>query len=260
MSLPYFQIDVDNERLKTFTKRYTAIWNEFNEKLDYSWIYHDCGLEGIVVSYEEIMEALNNREDVDNSTLQLYRELRNLHEAIKFIRTSIKQNKPQKITKSFIQQCYQILIKDLRGYDENSGLRTEDGRYGAYYHKSCPHTEVESSLKKLLYSINNTKEEEQHPIVQATKFHFQFMKIMPYGQMSGKLARLLSNMILLKHNYPPSIIHTKERARYYESLTQESERQLLSITVEALTNTVDKAIQYINRTLDERRNKRIAKK
>ncbi len=260
MSLPYFQIDIDNERLKTYRKRNPAVWKEFLEKLDLSWIYHDHGLEGVAVQYHEIVDALSGRTDVDNNTLQLYKEINNYHQAIKFIRKSLEEKKSQKITRSLIQQCYQILVRDLRGYDENSGLRKEDGRYGAYYHKSCPHTEVERNLRKALQRLNNSREEEFHPIVVANRFHYDFMKIMPYGQMSGKLARLLANMILMKYNYPPSIIHMVERARYYEALAQENERQLLTITLEALTNIVEKALQYFNQVFEERKARRTARR
>ena len=71
MTLPYFQVDTRNEHLKTLAGKHGSLWNEFNQKVDVSWIYHDHGLEGVVLLPNEITAALNNKVISDSSFLPM---------------------------------------------------------------------------------------------------------------------------------------------------------------------------------------------
>lgn len=259
MTLPYFHVDTRNERLKTLAGKHGSLWSEFNQKLDISWIFHDHGLEGTVLQFQEIAVALNSKVASDNSFLPMYQEIKNVHTTIQSIREQAEK-KTDRITKHLLQQCYGLLTHRLRGIPEGDGIRQEDGRYGAYYHKSCPFTEIEQHLKKVITEANQTTIDDLHPIVQATRFHFQMMKVMPYGRFSGKIARLIANLMLMHHGYPPAILHTVERARYYEALAEEDEHALLHLVIEGLSTTVESGLQFIEEGLAERRKKREARK
>lgn len=261
MTLPYFQVDTQNEHLKTLTRRHTSLWSDFQEKLVLSWIYHDHGLEGVVLQPHELMDALNQRPVTDNSSQMLYQDIANLNTAIAYMREYAEGKKnSDRITRSFVQSLYQRLSDNVRGVSDGNGIRKEDGRYGAYYHKCCPFEEVEGELRKLMTFYNQSDVENQHPLVHAARFHFQFMKLMPYGRFSGKIARLLTNLLLLRHDYPPSIIHTVERARYYEALAQEDESQVLHLLSESMQSTVESGLQFLEQGIADRRRKREARK
>lgn len=261
MTLPYFQVDTRNEHLKTLARRHSSLWIEFSEKLVLSWIYHDHGLEGVVLQPHELMDALGDKAVADNSSQMLYLDINNLHNAIQMVEEYIEGKKSDdKVNKSFVQALYQKLVVGVRGVPEGNGLRQEDGRYGAYYHKCCPHEEVEVKLRKLITMYNQTKSEDQHPLVHAAQFHFNFMKTMPFGRFSGKIVRLLTNLLLMRHDYPPAIIHTVERARYYEALAQEDETLLLHLLSESINSTVEGGLQFLQQGIAERRRKREARK
>jgi len=134
MTLPYFQVDTRNERLKTLSVKHASLWEEFNQKLDISWIYHDHGLEGVVLQYQEISVALNNKVASDNSFMPMYQEIKNMSAGIKAIREQLVGKKARdRISRSLLQQCYSILSQKLRGIPEGDGLRLPiahaDGRY-----------------------------------------------------------------------------------------------------------------------------------
>ena len=66
-----------------------------------------------------------------------------------------------------------------------------------------------------------TKEKEgEHPIVVAATFHYRFVRIHPFDDGNGRMARLLMNMILIRHGYTVAIIPREERGRYIEMLEQ----------------------------------------
>lgn len=264
MALPYFQVDTRNEHLKTLTSRHTSLSSEFNKKLILSWIYHDYGLEGIVLDFQELLDALKMETinpRLDSNTQALYLEIRSLHAAIEMLLRELERKKGEEsISKTFVHACYQKLNENVKGQGDHSGFRTDDNRYGAYYHKCCPHQEIEQQLRKLLTSYNQTDQEEVHPLVQAAQFHYHFMRIMPYGRLSGRIARLLTNLILMRHGYPPAIIHTVERARYYEALAHYDEYEILIMLREALNSTVESGVEYLRQGIAERQRKREARK
>ena len=69
------------------------------------------------------------------------------------------------------------------------------------------------------------------------------MQVFPYTDNSGKVARLLSNLILLHAGMLPAIIHAIDRQRYYESLKQPA-TSLQAIYMEAVDNSLENAFKY----------------
>jgi Fic family protein len=244
MTLSYFQVDTHNERLNVIASKHNSAWHDFNYRLDLSWIYHDHGLEGIVLQPHEISAAINDKISSDNNSFTIYQEIKNLYKSIQVLRENIHTNGSPQRVKGLLHTCYQQLVENVRGISSGNGLRQEDSRYGAYYHKCCPHGEVDARLRKLLTTYNQIDLEDSHPIVQAAYFHYEFMQIMPFGRFSGKLARLFSNLLLMRYNYPAVIIHSVERARYYEALAQEEPTELLNLFSESLTSTIDSGLQF----------------
>jgi Fic family protein len=254
-------MDTENEKLKTLVARHSSLWNEFHEKLQISWIYHDHGLEGTVLQPREITVALNNKVASDSSFLPMYQEIKNYYNGIQLIRDLVDgERSGEDITTTLILELYEVLAKDLRGVQAEGELRNDDGRYGAYYHKCCPSEEVKQGMEKLLKRINLFSANLVHPLVMIARFHYDFMQLMPVGKLSGKVGRLLMNLLLLRQSYTPAIIHAVERARYYESLASEDEDQLVLILSESVGSTVESATRYIEEGVEERRRKREARK
>ena len=57
-----------------------------------------------------------------------------------------------------------------------------------------------------------------HPIDLAAEAHYQLVTIHPFVDGNGRTARLLMNLILLMHGYPPAIIRKRDRLAYISSL------------------------------------------
>ena len=62
--------------------------------------------------------------------------------------------------------------------------------------------------------------EGEHPIVIAATFHYRFVRIHPFDDGNGRMARLLMNMILIKHGYTVAMIRRENRDEYLSKLEQ----------------------------------------
>ena len=69
------------------------------------------------------------------------------------------------------------------------------------------------------------------------------MAIYPWPKNSGKVARLLMNLMLLRDGFPPVVIHSIERQRYYDVLRTES-AGLVPLVLESLENGVETSIRF----------------
>ncbi|MDR1591676.1 MAG: Fic family protein [Prevotellaceae bacterium] len=56
------------------------------------------------------------------------------------------------------------------------------------------------------------------PIEQAALFHYRYIRIHPFEDGNGRIARLMMNYILLRNNYPMIVIPTTDRNNYLDSL------------------------------------------
>jgi len=73
----------------------------------------------------------------------------------------------------------------------------------------------------------------------------QFLQIFPFSEFSGKIGRMCTNLILLRHGYLPCVIHSIDRQRYYESL-RGSVAGFRLLLMEAMENSLDNALKYFS--------------
>ncbi|MGC4094660.1 MAG: hypothetical protein QM756_43440 [Polyangiaceae bacterium] len=76
--------------------------------------------------------------------------------------------------------------------------------------------------------------------------HYDLLRGFPFQSDSGKVCRLLMNVILMRAGYPPAIIHSTERQKYYEALKGQLPI-IIGMTNDAITN----ALLSIEKRLEE---------
>jgi Fic family protein len=67
---------------------------------------------------------------------------------------------------------------------------------------------------------NEEHEEKLNVEELAALFHYRYSRIHPFEDGNGRIARLLVNYILLRHNYPMLVIRTDDRNNYLKILHQ----------------------------------------
>lgn len=82
-----------------------------------------------------------------------------------------------------------------------------------------------------------------HPIERAAMLHVIFVGIHPFVDGNGRTSRLLLNLELMKNGYPPIIIRTENRLKYYSALdkahTTNSSEDFIKLVIEELDKTFD---------------------
>lgn len=87
--------------------------------------------------------------------------------------------------------------------------------------------ETPKKMKELLKWFSaEIQKEEVNPIVLAAEFHYRFVKIQPFDDANGRIAKILTNLILMQSGYPPIAIKQSEKNVYHFALQTADTGQL----------------------------------
>jgi Fic family protein len=87
--------------------------------------------------------------------------------------------------------------------------------------------ETSAKMHDLMTWYNdNINKKDINPILFATEFHYKFIRIHPFDDGNGRIARLLMNFLLMQKGYPPAIIKTEDKNNYFSALQQADSGQL----------------------------------
>lgn len=216
-----------------------SLRDEFNTKLLISWIFHDSALEGEVLSYSEIKAATDSNIISDVSLIPAYEDIKAFDNAAHFC-IEYAANKKKPINIDLIRQIFNELApgEDPKG----TPYRKDNPLHRLYYHTISPPDKVSYRMRKFGEWLEHPARKDDHPVGLATEAHRILMGIFPWPKATGKVARLLSNLILLRKKYPLAVIHSIDRQRYYDGLrTEDAKLELLYL--EAVETTAQSAIR-----------------
>ena len=184
---------------------------EENFKLE--WTYNSNAIEGNTLTLKETKVVLEGIT-IGGKTMREHLEVINHKEAIEFLEELINDN--SELSEMDIKNIHALVLKGID--DENAGrYRTENVIISGASHIPPESVVVPELMEKLIYRYDEWKE-RYHPIIVAALLHAEFVKIHPFIDGNGRTARLLMNFETMKNGYPPIIIKTKQRHKYYDAL------------------------------------------
>ena len=93
-------------------------------------------------------------------------------------------------------------------------------RYGDHFDYALP--EETPGLMADLVDWYNAAEQEGKlsPIELAALFHYRYIRIHPFEDGNGRIARMMMNFILARHDYPMIVVRSRKKNEYLEALHQ----------------------------------------
>ena len=219
---------------------------DYNYRLEMSWIHHDNALEGIVYDPHELVAAAHSGVVSDSSLIPVYDEIRQYRAAIAVIR-GMATRKRAPITLDTIKLIYAALAPEEIEGKTPPRYRKDMPLHRVYFHDITPPDKIGYQMRQLIrWLASDEVKRTMHPVRVAAKAHYKLLHIFPFPKHSGKVARLLMNMMLLRDGYPPAIVHATERQRYYEAL-KTSPDAVATVINDALRNSVDSGLRFFTR-------------
>ncbi len=238
----FYEIDAKMETLRELLHQASEPTTaQFDAALDLSWIYHDNALEGVVLHFHELKAAVDSRIISDSSLIPMYDEICAHKAAIDLVRTLAARRRIG-FDLNTIKLLHQTVTIDSDG--KQCYYRKENPLHRMYFHEIVPPEKISYKLRKLVDWVGTQEFKKMHPIRRATAVHHRLITIYPWMKNSGKVARMLMNMLLYRDGYLPVVIHAVERQHYYEVLRDNLDA-LIRLVLSSLENGIDSATRFL---------------
>ena len=200
--------------------------------VDYN--YNSNHIEGNTLTYGQTELLLLFGKVSGEGDLKDFNDMKASQVSLKMIEEEAK-NLNMPLTETFIRQLHKTLLREdyevhnqLPGgiqtsYTVHAGryktrpnsVRT---RYGDYFEYASPE-ETPALMSDLVTWFN--KEEASGvltPVELASLFHYRYIRIHPFEDGNGRVARLMVNYILARHNWPMVVVRNKNKNKYIDAL------------------------------------------
>jgi Fic family protein len=220
---------------------------EYRENFDMSWIYHDSALEGVVYTFQELKTAVDPSAAVvpDSSLQPACEEIRRHRLAIELVR-DLAERKRVPINVDMVKKLY-VTLHPEEGDVKTVKYRKDIPQHRLYFHEYVPPDKIAYRVRQIVDWLNGPEPKKmKNPLRVAARVHYDLVRVFPFQTDSGKVSRLLMNLILMRSGYPPAIIHSTERQRYYEALKGQ-----LPIIITMVADAISNALLSIEKLLDD---------
>jgi Fic family protein len=208
------------------------LWRKFRLE----WNYNSNHIEGNTLTYGETYLLLIKGDVTGDHKAQEIDEMR-AHDVVVMKVQEYALDKNRALTESDIREWNKIILvrpfwKEAVTADGQATQKLiEPGRYktspnsvrlanGEMFH----YTSVEETpalMKELMDWVlveENTR--QRHPAELAALFHYKFVRIHPFDDGNGRVARLLMNYVLLRHEFPPVVVKSADKRNYLAALSK----------------------------------------
>jgi Fic family protein len=225
----------------------------YRDDLDVSWIAHDSALEGVVYSLAELRAAIGASDGhvaFDSTAQPVVEEIRRHREALNVVR-ELATKRRQPVNVDVVKRIYCVLHPE-EGDAKTVRYRKDIPQHRLYFHEYAPPDKIAYKLRQVVDWMNDPETRRTRtPVRLAARAHYDILRIFPFASDSGKVARLVMNLLLLRSGYPPAIIHSTERQRYYEALKGAS-----AIMHSIVQDAIENSLASIEKLLDQYDTKR----
>ncbi len=197
--------------------------------------YNSNHIEGNTLTYGQTEVLLLFGQATGNAPMRDFEEMKAHNLCLNIMLEEALSGQP--LTEAFIRQLHQVMLREdyevpvqspsgvLSGYTVHAGIyKTRPNSVklpggGMFYYASPEETPA------LMYDLvkwynEAAAAEEYSPIELAAIFHYRYIRIHPFEDGNGRIARLLVNYILKQHNWPMMVVKTKNKASYLTALAQ----------------------------------------
>lgn len=197
--------------------------------------YNSNHLEGNTLTYGQTEVLLLFGDVIGNAPMRDFEEMKAHNLCLNLMVEEALSGKP--LTEGFIRQLHKVMLREdyevpikspsgvITGYTVHAGIyKTRPNSvktpYGAMFYYATPE-ETPALMYDLVQWYNEAAASKKFsPIELAAIFHYRYIRIHPFEDGNGRIARLMVNFILKQHGWPMMVIKTKNKSAYLSALSQ----------------------------------------
>jgi len=172
--------------------------------------YNSNAIEGNTLTLGETAMVLEGIT-VDGKPLKDHLEAVGHRDAFRYVQQLVAVKAP--FSERVIKEIHSLVLLD-KPEDRGVYRRIPVRIVGAHHEPPQPYL-VPMQMERL---IADFAEDRRHPVHSAALFHLKFEGVHPFVDGNGRTGRLILNLALMRHGYPPINVKYADRRRYYDCL------------------------------------------
>lgn len=167
-------------------------------------VHYGTHIEGNELDLKQAEKVLEGKEVLARD--RDVQEVLNYRKVIEFLDQISSSNDQITIDENLILQLHKmtvdkILPEDRSGKWRETQVVVKNNQTGEVTFRPPPSSAIESFLEQLLQFINDKENQDIHPILKSGIVHYEFVRIHPFVDGNGRVARALSTLILFLEGY-----------------------------------------------------------
>lgn len=204
------------------------------QKIRLDWNFHSSHIEGNSLTYSETKSFLLWHITAGGKPFRDYLEMKGHNEAVEYLLDVLKGTEIE-LTEHLIRHLHQTILQEEFEADAITadGKATKriikPGQYksvpnhvktksGEMFYFATPEDTPSQMMDLMNWYNKEQTETKSHPLIVASLFHYKFVRIHPFDDGNGRMARLLMNLIFMKFGFPPVIVPFGIKDDYYNAL------------------------------------------
>ena len=208
--------------------------NRLSRRFTIDFNYNSNHIEGNTLTYGQTEILLLFGKVIGEADVKDVQDMTASNVALKMMaeETSLKE---VTLTQNFIRTLHRTLLREdytvyrnlpggvTTSYTVHAGqYKTRPNsvitRYGDRFDYASPE-ETPALMTDLVDWYNQAEQEGKlSPIDLAALFHYRYIRIHPFEDGNGRIARLMVNYILARHDYPMIVVRSRNKSDYLEAL------------------------------------------
>lgn len=197
--------------------------------------YNSNHIEGNTLTYGQTEMLLLFGKVADAANMKDLEDIKASNVALNMVVEQAKSGYP--LTETFVRQLHETLLReDYAVYRTLPGEQQTSYTVHAGIYKTRANSMITQTGERFDYAspeetpalmadlVNWYREEEQKaelsPIELASQFHYRYIRIHPFEDGNGRIARLLANYILLEHEFPMIVVKSADKDGYLNALSK----------------------------------------
>ena len=226
------------------------------QKLRLEANYNSNAIEGNTLTLGETRSLILHGLTAHGKPLRDHLDIEGHDNAVKAIEAAVRDD--QELNGVFIRNLHRVLLKEpykTKAETPNGQLIERPISLGEY--KTIPNNvrtstgetyfftppeQVKQAMSDLIDWYRARERGGEHPIIVAATFHYRFVRIHPFDDGNGRMARLLMNMILIKHGFTVAMIRQDNRDEYLDRLEQADKTEDLTAFIDYIAHCCEYAL------------------
>ncbi len=189
-------------------------------------VHYGTHIEGNELNIDQAENVIMGKDVVGRQ--RDIQEIINYRKVMRYIE-EIGENSDGKVNEDLIKHLHSLTVKKLLSTDSIGEYRkkqvvVKNSYTGKVSFKPPLSIAIPFQVKDLIAFINSKSEQEIHPVLKSGVVHYELVRIHPFLDGNGRVARALSTLILFLEGYDIRKFFSleeyfdKEALRYYDAL------------------------------------------